>query len=164
MIVAAGRRQHRRAQRPPHGRRSRTSAPAPAATSCGPGEFVVSLHFPLAGAQQRRRLAALHPAQRDGHRRRQRRRLRALRGQQRQLRRASPSAPSARRVLVVTDAADALVGKPLTDETIEAAGEAAKAAARPIDDMRGSIKQRKHLSAVLVERTLREAARRARGG
>ena len=48
----------------------------------------------------------------------------------------------------------AIVGKPLTEETIKAAGEAAKAAARPIDDMRGSIKQRKHLSAVLVERTL----------
>jgi xanthine dehydrogenase FAD-binding subunit len=66
--------------------------------------------------------------------------------------------------LLVREAAEALVGKPLTDETIEAAGEAAKAAARPIDDMRGSIKQRKHLSAVLVERTLRVAAERARGG
>ena len=60
--------------------------------------------------------------------------------------------------------ADAIVGKPLTDETIKAAGEAAKNTARPIDDMRGTIKQRKHLSAVLVERTLREAAQRARGG
>jgi xanthine dehydrogenase FAD-binding subunit len=66
-------------------------------------------------------------------------------------------------VLLVKEAADALIGKPLTDETIKAAAEAAKAAARPIDDMRGSIKQRKHLSAVLVERTLREAARRAEG-
>ncbi|HWO74103.1 MAG TPA: xanthine dehydrogenase family protein subunit M [Dehalococcoidia bacterium] len=66
--------------------------------------------------------------------------------------------------LLVKEAADALVGKPLTEETIKAAGEAAKAAARPINDMRGTIKQRKHLSAVLVERTLREAARRARGG
>jgi carbon-monoxide dehydrogenase medium subunit len=67
-------------------------------------------------------------------------------------------------VLMVPDAAAALVGKPLTDETIKAAGEAAKNTARPIDDMRGTIKQRKHLSAVLVERTLREAAQRARGG
>ena len=58
---------------------------------------------------------------------------------------------------------DALVGKPLTDETIKAAGEASKAAARPIDDMRGSIKQRQHLSAVLTERTIRRAAERARG-
>ena len=67
-------------------------------------------------------------------------------------------------VLMVPDAVSAIVGKPLTDETIKAAGEAAKATARPIDDMRGTIKQRKHLSAVLVERTLRKAAERARGG
>jgi CO/xanthine dehydrogenase FAD-binding subunit len=66
--------------------------------------------------------------------------------------------------LTVPDAVAELVGKPLTDATIKAAGEAAKATARPIDDMRGSIKQRKHLTAVLVERTLREAARRALGG
>ena len=66
--------------------------------------------------------------------------------------------------LFVTEAADAIVGKPLTEDAIKAAGAAAKAAARPIDDMRGTIKQRKHLSAVLVERTLRKAAERARGG
>ena len=41
---------------------------------------------------------------------------------------------------------------------------AAKATARPIDDMRGSVKQRRHLSKVLVERTLTIAAQRARGG
>jgi carbon-monoxide dehydrogenase medium subunit len=64
--------------------------------------------------------------------------------------------------LMVPDAAAALVGKPLTEETIKVAGEAAKNTARPIDDMRGSVKQKKHLSAVLVERTLREAANRAR--
>ena len=67
-------------------------------------------------------------------------------------------------VIYVDGVKDAIVGKPLTEETIKAAGEAAKAAARPIDDMRGSVKQRKHLSAVLVERTLREAANRALGG
>ncbi len=65
--------------------------------------------------------------------------------------------------LLVQGAADALVGKPLTEETILAAGEAAKAAATPIDDMRGSIKQRKHLSSVLVQHTLRRAGQRARG-
>jgi hypothetical protein len=35
--------------------------------------------------------------------------------------------------------------------------------ATPIDDMRGSIRQRKHLAYVLTERTIRDAARRARG-
>lgn len=65
--------------------------------------------------------------------------------------------------LLVEEAATALVGKPLSDETIEAAGEAAKAAARPITDMRGSVKQRKHLASVLTQRTIRDAAARARG-
>lgn len=66
--------------------------------------------------------------------------------------------------LLVTEAAEALVGRPLTDETIAAAAAAARAAAQPIDDMRGSVKQRKHLTSVLVERTLRKAAERALGG
>ena len=64
--------------------------------------------------------------------------------------------------LLVAEAAAALIGRPLTVETIKAAGAAAKAAARPIDDMRGSVRQRRHLAAVLVERTLRAAAARAR--
>ena len=64
--------------------------------------------------------------------------------------------------LLVADAAGALTGNPLNDDTIAAAAAAAKAAARPIDDMRGSIKQRKHLSAVFAERTIRIAADRAR--
>lgn len=65
--------------------------------------------------------------------------------------------------LLVQEAADALVGRPLTDETIEAAAQAAKAAARPITDMRGTEEQRKHLAAVLVRRMLNTAAARARG-
>lgn len=64
--------------------------------------------------------------------------------------------------LLVAEAAEALVGQPLSDASIAAAAAAAKAAARPIDDMRGSIKQRKHLAAVLTERTIRGAAERAR--
>jgi carbon-monoxide dehydrogenase medium subunit len=63
--------------------------------------------------------------------------------------------------LLVPEAAQALTGRPLTDQTIAAAAAAAAAAARPIDDMRGSVRQRRHLTAVLVQRTLREAARRA---
>ena len=65
--------------------------------------------------------------------------------------------------LLVQGAADALIGKPLTEATIEDAAQAAKDAATPIDDMRGSIKQRKHLAAVLTRRTLQQAAARARG-
>jgi CO/xanthine dehydrogenase FAD-binding subunit len=66
-------------------------------------------------------------------------------------------------VLVVPEAAAALTGKPLSDATIAEAGAAAKAAARPIDDMRGSIKQRKHLADVYVQRMVRKAGERARG-
>ncbi|MEZ4554810.1 MAG: FAD binding domain-containing protein [Dehalococcoidia bacterium] len=65
--------------------------------------------------------------------------------------------------LFVPAAGAALVGKPLTDETIAAAANASRDAATPIDDMRGSVRQRKHLSYVLTERTIRDAARRARG-
>jgi len=66
-------------------------------------------------------------------------------------------------VLLVPEAAAAMTGKPLSDATIAEAGAAAKAAARPIDDMRGSIKQRKHLADVYVQRMVRKAAERARG-
>ena len=65
--------------------------------------------------------------------------------------------------LLVGGAADALVGNPLNDETIAAAAEASREAATPIDDMRGSIRQRKHLAAVLTKRTLEQAGARARG-
>lgn len=65
--------------------------------------------------------------------------------------------------LLVPEAAEALVGRPLTDETIEAAAEAARNAARPITDMRGTEQQRRHLAGVLVKRTVRTAAARARG-
>ncbi len=65
--------------------------------------------------------------------------------------------------LYVPEAGAALVGRPLTAESIEAAARIAQAAARPIDDMRGTLAQRKHLSAVLTRRALEGAAARARG-
>ena len=46
MIVLQRRARHRRARRPAHACRSRSSAPARAATCLRPGEFVVSIHFP----------------------------------------------------------------------------------------------------------------------
>ncbi len=65
--------------------------------------------------------------------------------------------------LFVPAGGEALVGNALTDETIAAAAAAAREAATPIDDMRGSVKQRKHLSAVLSQRVILGAANRARG-
>jgi carbon-monoxide dehydrogenase medium subunit len=63
--------------------------------------------------------------------------------------------------LLVDAAADELVGRPLTDDSIAAAAAAAREATSPIDDMRGTIRQRRHLAAVLTERTVRGAAGRA---
>ncbi|MSQ13290.1 MAG: xanthine dehydrogenase family protein subunit M [Dehalococcoidia bacterium] len=66
--------------------------------------------------------------------------------------------------LFVTAAGQALAGKAVTDEAaIQAAADAAVAAARPITDMRGTIEFRKQLVGVLTRRTLHIAIQRARG-
>ena len=65
--------------------------------------------------------------------------------------------------LLVAEAAAAVVGKPISDEAIDAAAEAASAASRPITDMRGTIEQRRHLAGVLTRRTLQGAIARAKG-
>ena len=62
--------------------------------------------------------------------------------------------------LMVPAAASAIIGKPANAETFAAAGEAAGAAASPIDDMRGGVAQRKHLSKVLTVRALEGALKR----
>jgi carbon-monoxide dehydrogenase medium subunit len=64
---------------------------------------------------------------------------------------------------VCRDAGDLLAGKDVNEASIEEAGEAAKAYARPINDMRGTVDQRIHLVGVFVKRTLRAAIERARG-
>ena len=64
--------------------------------------------------------------------------------------------------LFVEEAGAALAGREISDEAIEDAAEAAMAAARPISDMRGTIKQRRHLVGVLTRRTLRGAIERAK--
>ena len=65
--------------------------------------------------------------------------------------------------LVVPKAAAALIGKPVNDDTIAKAAAAAKSAAKPIADMRGTIDQRKHLAEVLTRRMINKAVERARG-
>jgi carbon-monoxide dehydrogenase medium subunit len=66
-----------------------------------------------------------------------------------------------------TEAEGALRGKNLNDnlngKTISAAAEAARAAADPQDDMRGSAEYKRQLVVALVKRTIAIAVRRARG-
>ncbi len=62
--------------------------------------------------------------------------------------------------LMVPAAAEVLNGKLPTEETFGAAGDAAAALATPINDMRGSIAQRKQLVRVLTVRALRGALAR----
>lgn len=63
----------------------------------------------------------------------------------------------------VKEAETALVGKPLTEKTIAMAMEAARSAAEPQSDMRGSADYKRVLVGALVKRAIEIAVRRARG-
>jgi carbon-monoxide dehydrogenase medium subunit len=65
--------------------------------------------------------------------------------------------------LFVKAAGDALAGKAVSAESIDAAAKAATDAATPITDMRGSVGQRKHLAGVLTRRVINMATERAKG-
>jgi len=65
--------------------------------------------------------------------------------------------------LFIKDAGEALQGQPVNDASIAKASALAKAAAKPITDMRGTIEYRKHLCEVLTRRALNDAVRRAKG-
>jgi carbon-monoxide dehydrogenase medium subunit len=64
--------------------------------------------------------------------------------------------------LFVPEAAKALVDGPLTETMIDKSASLARAAARPISDMRGDAEYRRHLVGVLVKRTLQTAIQRAK--
>jgi len=64
--------------------------------------------------------------------------------------------------LLVPAVGSFLAGKEVTAENIEEAALIAQAAARPINDLRGTIEHRKHLCAVLTRRALEKAIERAR--
>jgi len=66
--------------------------------------------------------------------------------------------------IFVKQSGDLLAGKEANEASIEEAAEAAKGAATPINDMRGTIPQRIHLVGVLTKRALRTAISRAREG
>jgi len=64
--------------------------------------------------------------------------------------------------LFAEEASSLLAGRPVGDEAIEAAMDAARKIASPIDDMRGTIEFRKHVTGVLTRRALEKAIERAR--
>lgn len=64
--------------------------------------------------------------------------------------------------VVAQAAGDFLAGKPATEKTFAQAGELAKEAASPINDMRGTMEYRVHLAGVLTKRTLAIAVERAK--
>jgi carbon-monoxide dehydrogenase medium subunit len=65
--------------------------------------------------------------------------------------------------LFVKDLAGKLAGKAVNEQSIAEAAQICKAAARPINDMRGTIEHRRQLVKVLVTRALQGAVQRARG-
>ncbi len=65
--------------------------------------------------------------------------------------------------LLVPEAADALIGSELTEESLEQAATAASNASKPISDRRGTAEYRRHVVGVLVKRAAQIAASRAKG-
>lgn len=57
----------------------------------------------------------------------------------------------------------AIVGKPVTEETIRAAGEAASQECDPSDDLRGSVEYKRDMVRVITMRAIRKAVERAKG-
>ncbi len=67
-------------------------------------------------------------------------------------------------VLLVEDAAAALIGTPVDDAALERLAAACSAAARPIDDKRGTIEFRTKVAGVLARRAATIALDRATNG
>ncbi len=65
-------------------------------------------------------------------------------------------------VLLVAEAADALIGGPIDDAALERLDAAARAACRPIDDKRGTVEYRTKVAGVLARRATGIALERAR--
>ena len=68
----------------------------------------------------------------------------------------------AARALVVDEAADALIGTPVDEAALAKLAEAASAAAKPIDDKRGTKEFRIQVMGVMARRTAEIALARAK--
>ena len=134
---------------------------APGQTVLGPGEMLVSLHFPAPQRQQGVRYLRFTPRNEMDI---------AVAGAGVSLILDNGTIRSARVALAsvaptplfVPEAGDWLTGKPASEASFRAAADIAKTAARPITDMRGTADYRRHLCAVLTRRALEAAAARAR--
>jgi len=67
------------------------------------------------------------------------------------------------KVLIVEEAANALIGTKLDDAALDAMAAACSAAAKPISDKRGTVEFRKEVSGVLAKRAAKIALSRAKG-
>ncbi len=65
--------------------------------------------------------------------------------------------------LLVSEASSLLAGSPVSRQIVEQVEEVCREAARPINDIRGTVDHRKHLSGVLARRALEKAIQRAQG-
>jgi len=66
------------------------------------------------------------------------------------------------KVILVKEAADAIIGTSLDDKALKALSLAASAACKPINDKRGTIEYRTHVAGVLAKRAAQIAYKRAR--
>ena len=65
--------------------------------------------------------------------------------------------------LLVSEASSLLAGSPISAQVVERVEQACREAASPINDIRGTVEHRKHLSGVLARRALEKAIQRAKG-
>lgn len=132
----------------------------PGQTSLAPGEFVVSFRIPPGGRKSGQAWERFIPRNEMDI---------AVVNAAAFVRFEGPTIVEARVALgavaptaiLVPEAAAILEGQRPSESVIERAAAAAEAAARPIDDMRGSVRQRKHLANVLARRVITEAIARA---
>ena len=64
----------------------------------------------------------------------------------------------------VRGAEQALIGKAITDEVLEQAGQASATECDPSDDLRGNVAYKRDMARILTKRAIRKAAERAEGG
>ncbi|MGC9393568.1 MAG: FAD binding domain-containing protein [Anaerolineae bacterium] len=137
---------------------------APGKTVLGPGELLISIHFPTPAPNSGARYLRFIPRGEMDIAVAGAGAWLALSDDQTTITHArialSAVAPTP---LFVEAAGAALIGKAATEEAFTEAATVAREAARPISDVRGTAAQRRHLAGVLTRRALQGALQRAKG-